>query len=260
MSFTPNLYKSVMPLDMDRHRKLRLLPQTDYRYADKTGAIPIVAGEFVDCAREYPIVFARDTDGNLIAAAMLGARGEENLFIDRMGRWEARYVPAFIRRYPFIFGEHDDLLMLCIDETSAIFSEIEGEPLFEEDGSPSITLQKVLNLLHEYRRQIAMTRAFVAKLEAHHLLTESRMQTRLPDGRTASLDGFLMVSEAALKKIPSDEVMAWMNSGELTLIYAHLFSLGNFIELAHRQKPPTTRRTTVRRVNTRPLAGANNHS
>ena len=50
--------------------------------------------------------------------AVLGVRDQENRYVTTEGRWEAKYIPAFIRRYPFVFssGADNSKFTLCIDE------------------------------------------------------------------------------------------------------------------------------------------------
>lgn len=230
-------YEKVATLDRLRHRDLRIRPLADQRFAARTAAIPVVVGEFVDVAREYPIVFARDTRGGISCVCLTGVREDHNLYLDAAGHWDARYVPAFIRRYPFVFGENGtDRFFLCIDEACPAFGS-EGDALFDDQGEPSAALQNVLKLLNEYQRQVAMTQAFLAKLQGADLLRERQMRANMPDGRAAAIDGFLVVDEERLRALPEATLKQWLEGGELALVYAHLFSLGNFIELARRQPP-----------------------
>lgn len=233
---TMMFYEKAVPLDRERHRNLRIKQLPNQRFAAGTAAIPVVVGEFVDAAREYPIVFARDTQGALTCVALTGSRSDRNLYLDDEGHWNARYIPAFVRRYPFIFAERaPDQLILCIDEAYPAFSTEEGDPLFDGKGEPSPVLQDALKLLNEYQRQTAMTQGFIARLREADLLRERQMRANMPDGRSASLEGFLVVDEAQLRALNDEKLRGLFDSGELALIYAHLFSLGNFVELARRQ-------------------------
>ncbi len=40
-------------------------------------------------------------------AVLLGIRDQENLYVDDNGAWNAKYIPAFVRRYPFVFSSQD---------------------------------------------------------------------------------------------------------------------------------------------------------
>jgi hypothetical protein len=59
--------------------------------------------EFAYAQREYPILFRRDSSGNLQAVALLGLDKDENLYLDDNG-WNARYIPAVQQRGPFLIG------------------------------------------------------------------------------------------------------------------------------------------------------------
>jgi len=66
-------------------------------------------------------------------------RGNENAYLDADEGWRANYVPAFIRRYPFVFSKSEDgqTFTLCIDEAFAGFNrEGRGQALFK-DGKPT---------------------------------------------------------------------------------------------------------------------------
>ena len=66
---------------------------------------------------------------------MLGLRNPENLKVDEAGRWDAYYVPAFVRRYPYVLAEtgENNQRVICIDESYEGFNGEEGEPLFHGD-------------------------------------------------------------------------------------------------------------------------------
>jgi hypothetical protein len=53
---------------------------------------------------------------------LLGLREAKTCSSTPTGKWDARYVPAFVRRYPFVpaKGPQGDLLV-CIDEASPCF-------------------------------------------------------------------------------------------------------------------------------------------
>jgi putative ABC transport system permease protein len=46
--------------------------------------------------------------------ALLGANDNENLFFDESNKWKADYIPAFVRRYPFVFSSQDDMIYVPI--------------------------------------------------------------------------------------------------------------------------------------------------
>jgi hypothetical protein len=145
------LYRNPVPLDADQHRYKRLQPLTDYSIANAMHASYIGVDEFAWAALEFVIMFvdsAAENDGRaqVSPAVLLGMTPGENLMVEGT-RWAARYVPAFIRRYPFWTTDTSDpsAAGVLVDEAWSGFSDNEGEALFERDGTPSQTLRTALD-------------------------------------------------------------------------------------------------------------------
>ncbi|MBV9523080.1 MAG: SapC family protein [Alphaproteobacteria bacterium] len=115
----PLFYKNPRPLDPARHSAMSLKTEMNFGFARTTNSVPLNVVEFFTAARHFPIVFM--TEPFPSALAVLGVRQDENLFVDERGQWQNdSYIPAYVRRYPFIFFESDDrqTLSLCIDEAA----------------------------------------------------------------------------------------------------------------------------------------------
>lgn len=112
-------YQKVVALNSDVHRNMRFAAnEANFLFARDTTAVLLAGVEFAEAGREYPIVFIRGQDQQLRPVALLGVRNGENLFVDEQGKWDARYIPAFVRRYPFVLAEGGakGQLVVCIDE------------------------------------------------------------------------------------------------------------------------------------------------
>lgn len=224
-------YKQIAALDKERHGKLKMAPVTDYSFAAKTNSIPLVAAEFTEAQREFPIVFAKGTEGGFAPVMLLGLRNAENLFVTADGRWDARFVPAFIRRYPFAPADvGDDRMVICVDESAACLQDKEGEEIFASAGE-TLLMQHVVSLLQAYQAQAQRTQTFCKRLSDLNLLMESNAQAQLPDGRTFHLSGLYVVDEKRLQVLDKEKINELFNLGELPFIYAHLMSLGNLQRL-----------------------------
>lgn len=238
------IYQDAILLDRERHRQLKYKVQTTARFARALHAVPLAAVEMTQAVREYPIVFARaagvdEQPGELICYALTGLRDGQNLFLDADGHWNAHYVPAFIRRYPFVFAETGpEQLSVCIDQSSPGYDAPDGEPFFDEAGEPSALLQGALGLLADYQLEMQRTRAFLQRLDATELLMPAELRADLADGRNALVQGLLVVDEARLQQLSGDKLQEWFASSELGLLYAHLFSLGHVRELMRRMAAP----------------------
>jgi hypothetical protein len=234
----PLFYQRVVALDGNLHSKLKLSAQPDLKFSARSPVVPLLGVEFTEAAREYPIAFLRGANNGWVPVALTGAPDGDNVYMDADGRWSARYVPAYVRRYPFVVAQSaPDQLTVCIDEAYSGLSESEGTPLFEDGGQASSALRQIVANLAEYQRQAQLTEGFMQRLDAAGLLMEASAQANLSDGRGLTLKGFWIVDETRFRALPEATVKEWFASGELGLVYAHLASLGNLLELLRRQAP-----------------------
>lgn len=229
-------YQKPVVLDREQHKTLRVKPGNAL-FAIKKQSIPLVAAEFPEACLEYPLVFAKGQDGQWLALALTGLKADTNAFVNEQGQWMARYVPASVRRYPFILAESDkDLLSLAIDMDSPHVGG-EGELVFNEKGEPTEFIQKLMPQLADFQNQANLTSAMLKKLDDAGLLTQQNMQVASGDQRKAVVEGVWMVDEIKLRNLPDDQVLALFKSGELALIHAQMISLRNLMPLLDRSFP-----------------------
>ncbi len=234
----PILYSELTPLSSNDHAKAKLIPQQLPEDRRNIHAVPLTVDEFVMAQRNYPIVFS--VGENPVPLALMGLNEGVNLFIEDSGLFEENvYVPAYIRRWPFILARlrpDAEELSLCFDPTSGSVSEEgEGEALFT-DGQPSETTKAVLGFCEQFEQAGARTGAFIRELREHGLLIDGEVSVQ-PEGMPQPFvyRGFQMVSEEKLRELRGDVLRKMNQSGLLPLIYAHLFSLSLIRDLFARQ-------------------------
>lgn len=237
-------YEKPVLLDRDVHRRRRVLPGRNFAFASRANSLYVAAAEFGEASREYAIVFTRAANDRIVPVVVLGLRSRENLLVQEDGSWDARYIPAFVRRYPFVLAElPGQALGVCIDEAFAGFNETEGEPLFDAQGQETPFLRNALDFLTQYQREYVRTEAFCLRLEQAGLLMEMNARADLVDGRSFTVNGLLVVDEKKLTALPDATVLALFRSGELHLLSMHLVSLSNMQRLVDRlarRKSPLT--------------------
>ena len=126
----PLFYKQVVPLNKEVHGELYVEGIEDYLHTKDTNSIYIAAVEFLQASREYPIVFAKGKDDVVFPVALLGLEQNQNVFIDKSGAWTANYIPAYVRRYPFILATADDTkdnIASLKDQIQRLKLELENE-------------------------------------------------------------------------------------------------------------------------------------
>lgn len=224
------IYETATPVSAARHGDCAIEPARGYGFARRINAAPLTAVEFPHAAAEYAIVFTRSGE-EVMPVVILGARAGENLYVREDDSWDARYLPAFIRRYPFVFAARDDgrTFTLCVDESFAgLNREGRGQALFTPEGKQTAYVDDVLKFLQEYRTQFLRTQAFCRKLAELKLLEPMQAQFTLPSGRKMSLNGFQAVDRKRLKALPPETFAQLAATDELELVYLHLHSMRNF--------------------------------
>src|SRR5438105_15132427 len=96
------IYKTAIPVTRARHFDGFVETGANYAFSGDVNSVPLMAVEFPEAAKEYAIVFA-GTGAEMLPAVILGVRGNENLYLSKDGAWGAKYIPGFVRRYPFVF-------------------------------------------------------------------------------------------------------------------------------------------------------------
>ena len=234
----PLFYTRPRVLQPGLHGRLSISAQAGYRHAAGTNAVPLVAQELPVACRHFPIVFS-EGGSSPHPMAVLGLQAGRNAFVDDEGHWrDGAYIPAYVRRYPFIFLENEarSELTLCIDEAAPQLVEGRANPLFDEAGKPTALTQGALTFCRDYQAQHLATLAFGAALEAADLLVENRADVTLPSGQRMSLSGFRVIDEARFEQLPETELRRWREQGWVKLVYAHFISIGGWSDLLDRER------------------------
>jgi len=233
----PLFYKSLVPLSSQFHPSHGLKPRENFAFAKGTHAIPVTVDEFAVVQRHYPIVFG--LGDNPAPLALVGLTEGQNLYIDADGQWErGTYVPAFVRRYPFMLArltETSEELSLCFDDQDGQIAADADEKLF--DGvEPTETTKGILAFCEQFEQAVARTRGFMDELAKLDLMIDGEVTIQQPNmPEPAVYRGFRMVAEEKLQAIRGDQARKMVQNGMLGLIYAHLFGLAQIGGLFEKQ-------------------------
>jgi hypothetical protein len=225
----PLFYKDLMPLNSRDHASWRARAIDKASWLGNQHAIPLTVEEFPLAQRNYPIVFS--AGDSPVPLALMGLNEGVNVFFDEEGTPHGdAYIPAYIRRYPFLLAKlrpDADEMSLCFDPSSDILGDFkEGEALFS-DGEPSEHTKGVLDFCEKFEEAGARTQAFMQELAAADLLMDGEVAIQQNDRpeQPYIYRGFKMVNQENLKAIDAGKLKAWHENGILPLIYAHLLSL-----------------------------------
>jgi len=221
----------VVPLSKEQHSDYFVEPVKNYSFTKNTNSLYIAAVEFLRASKEYPIVFAKSKDDTLFPVVILGLKNNQNLYIDKKGKWLANYIPAYIRRYPFILATSNDEggnYAVCVDKSFSGFNnKNKGQQLFDSNGGESNILKQSVDFLREYQNHIQLTALFTNNIKELNILEPMRANVKLDDGENLALGGFMGINREKLKSLPADKLNELAKSDQLELIYAHISSLDN---------------------------------
>lgn len=232
------IYEKAAPIRRDTHANVCVAAGADLGFARGTNSVPLLAVEFEAACRDFAIVFAGD-EKSVLPAALLGLAEGQNAFVNAEGGWSAGYLPAFFRRYPFVFADGpEEQLTLCIDEAfEGVNTEGRGERLFDSEGNRSRYLEDVLRFSATYQRGFERTRLFCDKLLKLGLLEPAQARFSSPEGQAGTLAGFLVINRQRLKAISEADLKEMFALDELELCFLHLASLPNINRIARVASP-----------------------
>lgn len=234
------IYESAVQASASRHAQVAVEPNDSDALSADANAAPLMAVQFPWASAEYAIVFA--ADGNDVTPVVaLPVRNEQNLFLSADAHSKADGIPAFTRRYPFVFSSSADgkSLTLCIDESHpGVNREGRGSPPFGADANPKPKptpyAENVLEFLKEYQLHFDRTRQFGRRVKELGLLEPMQANVTTSMGEKPPAGGSLVVSRDKMRALGSDSLQKLARNDDLELLHMHLASMRNFNEVKDR--------------------------
>ena len=224
-------YSKPEPLSRDLHGKIGLRRvDKPFGFAAKTNVVPLTVGEFPMAALSYPVIFAGERYQPL---AVMGIGQGQNLFVGEDGSFATgAYIPAYIRRYPFVLANDQarGQLVVCIDRASSLLGEDCELPFFDEKGEATAYTNGCIEFCNNFETEGRRTESFISLLKELDLfeVRKATMTPTNPDGTAGEpqpLAEFFAVSEEKLKALPAEKLKELIDNGAVAQIYAHLTSL-----------------------------------
>jgi len=228
------LYKKPEPLNVEMH-KGKGLKFTDrpFDFLMDSHFVPVTVGEFGAAAARFPVIFLGD---NHTPVAAMGLQAGANLFVDpATGHFEPHtYLPAFVRRYPFVAATHNedkDRFTVCVDAGSHLFSDNPDEPFFNENGEPSEFMNRAIDFVRRFESDVQATTAFIDRMKELELFDQQQatFQPRdaqgNPSGDPQPVASYWAISGEKLRQLSPEVLTELRDNAYLGAIYAHMMSL-----------------------------------
>lgn len=239
-------YKRPEPLSLEKHRNLGVKQiAAPFSFLKAAHAVPITVSEFGVVATCFPIIFV---GSDKTPVAVMGVRQGENEYVDAAGQPDPdTYIPAFVRRYPFVFASdpQSDKLLLCVDRDAAMVSDKPDVAFFDGD-KPSKFTEDAIEFCKEFERQRRATVEFIEMIDKAGLFEQKSVSFTPRDaqgnpGPAQKIADYFAISEEGLNALQDSKFNDIRNTGALAAVYAHMVSLMNWQRVIQR---------TMRRLNT----------
>ena len=220
-----SMTKTITALSFARHGAKFWRKYTSYSFAARTQLAPLTAAELLKAVHALPICFCRKGT-RFFLAGLLSPVPDDNYFVVPDGKWMGGYVPACFRGHPFSLAQVDGQTALCVDESSGLITDTEGESLFNADEQISDPVAQVLKFLQTVAQNRVATQQGVDALAAAEVLVEWPVKMSVK-GKDIQLSGIYRIDEAKLAALPDNMFLGLRKTVALAIAYAQLFSMGN---------------------------------
>ncbi len=224
-------YGKPEPLSRELHAKIGLRRVAKpFGFAAGSNVVPLTVAEFPVAGLSYPIIFAGERYQPL---AVMGVGQGQNLFIKPDGGFElGAYIPAYIRRYPFVLASDQTRgsLVVCIDRSASMLGEDYDLAFFDEKGEPTDYTNGCIQFCNDFETEGRRTESFISLLKELDLFEVKRSTFSPPHpdgapGQPQPIAEYFAVSEEKLKALPAEKLQELVGNGAVCQIYAHLMSL-----------------------------------
>jgi len=218
-------------LNQETHRDLRIITERTSQYGDNVMFSLVFPFEFRSVQACYPILFHRDPKGEIYPIALFGFESGENLFLTP-GGWQAPYLPAMVRREPFLIGMQasgpsageDPRRVMSLNMGHPRVSRSQGEPLFDQFGARTRYLEDMATLLETLYQGAEVNKRFVAALQQLQLIESVTFDIALANGSRNQLLGFFAIDEEKVRNLTGEQLGQLSQDGFLMPLFMILAS------------------------------------
>ncbi|MEI7933204.1 MAG: SapC family protein [Alphaproteobacteria bacterium] len=221
------LYRRPEPLNPIDHGNLGLIaPEIPFAFAAGQHFVPLLYSEFVPASTSYPVIFAGEEKTPL---AVMGLQAGGNLFVPGAVNRGEVYVPAYLRRYPFVVANAstpgDNAAVICIDRESPLIGENPTHP-FYQDGANTEYTNNCIKFCQDYENERMVTLQFVQRLKELDLFDLRSAKYNPPPELGMGSDpvevaGYYAIDSEKLNDLPVETYIQFRDQGLLPAIFAH---------------------------------------
>lgn len=245
----------LVTLNNKEHNHLRIRNRAWLTYAASQHMHHLRVTEVPNAASSMPLFISKRSDNQgWSLSALTSIIPGQNFFVEGED-WLSLYQPAVLQTYPLYLKQADNIQgyeVGIVAESEAFSAEL-GEPLFTEDGQPSLVLSEKQKLLEASLQEDVQTHHFVRTLSELALIKAIDLILIYADGSQQPIKGLYVIDEDNLRVLPAEKLQQLNQKGYLVAIHGlliSLFQLNNLVQRnnasAERQKLKQIKLETVR--------------
>lgn len=221
------MFNNAITLNTVAHAKKAVKKYDDFSFARDVTSAPLGWSEIQKASRSHPVVFT--SEGPLVPVALLGFTRDESVCVDEHGNWNGSYVPAHIRRYPFVLGDTDEgteFTIMVAEE--ALTEETEDRRLFSDSGEEGEVVKSAREFLISFQKEILRAEKLCSGLREQDVLVDRSLHLKQDGKSSGTVQGVQIVDKERLDELPDTILAEWVRSGLMELITLHLNSISNY--------------------------------
>ncbi|MEA3383551.1 MAG: SapC family protein, partial [Campylobacterota bacterium] len=183
-------------------------------------------------SKRFPIIITGGEEQHFTA---LLAVGENDNYFSLHNRYEdRRYIPIYLRSYPFLVveakDENDDTKLyrsVAIDVESPYIGVDKSIKLFE-DNKETQTLNGAIKLVQTFDNDRFEADKLIEVLKEYKLLDKRDITLKLDENEPQTiLSDFYVVNQTRLYELSDDILLEWIKKGWIYLLENHMRSIEN---------------------------------
>lgn len=197
---------NLQPLSYSHHKQIKIITRHGSEFGEAVHTAPVQLNELENMCAQTPVCFMKNTEtGQFGLHAILGFNEGENLFLNN-DQWRLDYIPLQFRCQPFALGPEQQphatsAQCISINIHSKRISIIEGEALFNEDGTPTSYLSGIKNSLADIAKGAHPTRLFIDTLVDSGLVEAATLAVTFNNGDMFNYNGLYTINIDKLEEL-----------------------------------------------------------
>ncbi|MBH88610.1 MAG: hypothetical protein CMF71_00045 [Magnetovibrio sp.] len=221
---------ALVPLSKTKHASLKLGPVDMNEFLDLL-LIPLYEHEINSVACDYPLcITLQDNTPSLRLLSSISPKHGSAL-ITSEGKWVGRYVPTYVRHYPFFaIATGPEEKSIFIEDTSPRLQEDSGEALFEK-SEPTTLLAGIVSDMTAIFESASRLQIALDALQKFKLIVPWTPKIASTDGHEATIGDIYRVDMSGLDDLSNPEFNELRELGVLSLAYGQFLSMNNLGKL-----------------------------